>query len=90
MTPRKLTCDKARIAREFAWQRGQSTTDEQIKVLDTMIERLATSIFGSRSRVQRNEFLRIAKYKQPIQSTVELYERYLRGYVDSYFEEVVN
>jgi len=58
----KLTSDKARIAQAFAWERSHCTTDEQIKVLDSMIERLAVTIFGNRSRIQRNEFLRFAKY----------------------------
>jgi hypothetical protein len=61
-----LTIDKARIAQQFAWERRHSTTQEQIDTLDSMIERLAITIFGSRSRVQRSEFLRFAKYRQPL------------------------
>jgi len=61
-----LTTDKARIAQAFAWERAHCTTDEQIKVLDSMIERLSVTIFGNRSRIQRNEFMRFAKYKHPL------------------------
>jgi hypothetical protein len=81
-----MTKDKARIAQSFAWERAHCTTDEQIKVLDSMLERLAVTIFGNRSRIQRNEFLRYAKYKQPLASVTELYARYLRGHEESYLE----
>ena len=66
MSFQKLTSDKARIAQAFAWERAHCTTQEQIDVLDSMIERLAVTIFGNRSRVQRNEFLRFAKYKHSL------------------------
>ena len=70
-----LTSEKARIAQQFAWERRHSTTQEQIDTLDSMLERLAITIFGSRSRVQRSEFLRHAKYRQPL-DTRTLIEQY--------------
>jgi len=83
-----LTLDKARIAQQFAWERRHSTTQEQIDTLDSMLERLALTIFGNRSRIQRNEFLRYAKYRQPLASVIELYERYLQGHESNYLDEV--
>jgi len=88
MSFQKLTSDKARIAQAFAWERAHCTTQEQVEVLDSILERLATTIFGNRSRIQRNEFLRFAKYKRPQASTLELYERSLRGHVETYEEAV--
>jgi hypothetical protein len=69
-----LTSEKARIAQQFAWERRHSTTQEQIDTLDSMLERLGVTIFGSRSRVQRSEFLRHAKYRQPL-DTRSVYEQ---------------
>jgi hypothetical protein len=88
MSFQKLTSDKARIAQAFAWERAHCTTQEQVEVLDSMLERLATTIFGNRSRIQRNEFLRFAKYKQPLASVTELYTRYLQGHEKTYVEAV--
>ena len=83
-----LTMDKARIAQQFAWERSQCKNDEQLAVLDSMLKRLALTIFGNRSRIQRNEFLRYAKYRQPLASVTELYERYLQGHESNYLDEV--
>ena len=70
-----LTSERAGIAQQFAWERRHSTTQEQIDTLDSMLEGIAVTIFGSRSWVQRSEFLRHAKYRQPL-DTRTLIEQY--------------
>jgi len=57
------------------------TTQVETDLLDVMIERLAFTIFGSRSRFQRNEFLRIANYKRDFdgKSLLEQYASLVQG-----------